>query len=231
MDCSKKAFTIKDIPEEERPRERLAKYGAEVLSNAELLAIILRTGTKYDSAINIANRLLNNSQGIRYLYESSFEELKCTKGIGTAKAAQIKAALELGRRLRTYKGSGNIYVKTPSDAADIVMEDIRYLKKECMKVILLNIKNMVISIKDVSTGSLNSSIVHPREVFVEAIKSSSASIIVCHNHPSGDPTPSQEDINVTKRIYEAGKIIGIDLIDHIIIGDGKYISLKEKNII
>jgi DNA repair protein RadC len=231
MDCSKKAFTIKDIPEEERPRERLAKYGAEVLSNAELLAIILRTGTKYDSAINIANKLLNNSQGIRYLYESSFEELKCTKGIGTAKAAQIKAALELGRRLRTYKGSGNIYIKTPSDAADIVMEDIRYLKKECMKVILLNIKNMVISIKDVSTGSLNSSIVHPREVFVEAIKSSSASIIVCHNHPSGDPTPSQEDINVTKRIYEAGKIIGIDLIDHIIIGDGKYISLKEKNII
>jgi len=230
--CSlNKGYTIKDIPEQERPRERLAKYGAEVLSNAELLAIILRSGTRNDSAINIANKLLKNGSGIRYLYELSFDELKKVKGIGTAKASQIKAALEIGRRLRTFKDSSALYVKSPGDAADLVMEDMRYLKKECLKVIFLNIKNMVISVKDISIGSLNSSIVHPREIFVEAVKMSCASIIICHNHPSGDPTPSQEDISVTRRIYEAGKIIGIELIDHIIIGDGKYISLKERNVV
>lgn len=231
MNGTGKGMTIKDMPEDERPRERLVKYGAEVLSNSELLAIILRTGTRYDSAINIANKLLKEGSGIRHLYESSFDELKRMKGIGPAKACQIKAALELGKRLRTFKDSGSVFIKTPSDAAELVMEDMRYLKKEYMKLILLNIKNMIISIKDVSIGSINSSIVHPREIFVEAIKASSASIIICHNHPSGDPTPSQEDINVTKRIQEAGRIVGIELIDHIVVGDGKYISLKEKNII
>lgn len=224
-------LTIKDIPEEERPRERLAKYGAEVLSNSELLAIILRTGSRSDSAISLASRVLKEGAGIKCLYESSFEQLKGIKGIGTAKASQIKASLELGRRLKTYRDNGSIYIKTPGDIAEMVMEEMRYLKKECLKLILLNTKNVVISVKDVSVGSLNSSIVHPREIFVEAIKVSSASVIICHNHPSGDPTPSQEDINVTKRVYEAGKIVGIDLIDHVIIGDGKYVSLKEKNII
>jgi DNA repair protein radc len=228
---SNKCFTIKDIPEQERPRERLAKYGSEVLSNAELLAIILRTGTRSDSAINLANRLLKNETGIRYLYDVSFEELKNIKGIGNAKACQIKAAIELGRRLRTYKGNDSVFIKSPGDAAGLVMEDMRYLKIECLRVIMLNIKNMVIGMRDVSVGSINSSIVHPREIFVEAIRISSASIIICHNHPSGDPTPSQEDINVTRRVAEAGKIVGIELIDHVIIGDGRYISLKEKNII
>lgn len=230
--CSlNKSFTIKDLPENERPRERLAKYGAELLSNAELLAIILRSGTRYDSAINIANKLLKNESGIKHLYELSFEELKSIKGIGIAKASQIKAALELGRRLRSFKDSNAIYIKSPGDAAELVMEEMRHLKKECLKIILLNIKNMVVSVKDISIGSLNSSIVHPREIFVEAIKMSCASIILCHNHPSGDPSPSQEDLSVTRRIHEAGKIIGIDLIDHIIVGDGRYISLKEKNIV
>lgn len=231
MNSLNKNFTIKDIPEQERPRERLAKYGPEILSNVELLAIILRSGTRHDSAINLASRLLNNDSGIKYLYECSFEELKDVKGIGTAKASQIKAALELGRRLKTFKDTNNAFIKTPADIAELVMEDMRYLKKEYLKLILLNTKNMVVSVKDISIGNLNSSIVHPREIFVEAIKVSSASIVICHNHPSGDPTPSQEDINVTKRVYEAGKIVGIDLIDHIIIGNGKYISLKEKNII
>lgn len=228
---SYKSLTIREMPEEERPRERLAKYGAEVLSNAELLAIILRNGTRNDSALSLANKLLSSGSGIRYLYESSFEELKGIKGIGTAKASQIKASLELGKRLRSFRGGSNLYIKSPEDAVEIVMEDMRYLKKECLRVILLNVKNMVLSIKDVSIGSINTSIVHPREIFVEAIKCSSASIIMCHNHPSGDPTPSDEDINVTKRVFEAGKIIGIDLLDHIIIGDGRYISLKEKSII
>lgn len=231
MENLSRNFTIKDIPEQERPRERLEKFGAEILSNVELLAIILRSGTRNDSAMTLASKLLKNGPGLKCLYESSFEELKSIKGIGSAKASQIKAALELGRRLKTFKGEDKIYIKTPEDAALLVMEDMRHLKKECLKIILLNIKNMVISVKDVSVGSINSSIVHPREIFVEAIKTSSASIIICHNHPSGDPTPSQEDINITKRIYEAGRIIGIDLIDHIVIGDGRYISLKERNLI
>ncbi len=218
------------MPASERPRERLSKYGADVLSNSELLAIILRTGSRNVSAIDLANKLLKGEGGLRRLYELSFEELKSIDGIGSAKASQIKASLELGKRLRTFKDDVSLYIKSPDDIASIVMEDMRYLKKECLKLIMLNTKNMVISIKDVSIGGLNSSIVHPREIYIEAIKRSSSSIIICHNHPSGDPSPSNEDINVTKRIYEAGKIIGIELLDHIIIGDGKYISLKAKNI-
>lgn len=231
MEGLSRKHTIKDIPEGERPRERLAKFGAEVLSNSELLAIILRTGTPSESALDIANRLLKNGNGIRCLYELNFEELRAIKGIGEAKASQIKASLELGRRLKTYRDVSSPYIKAPCDAAELVMEDMRYLKKECLRLMMLNTKNMVIAVKDISIGSLNSSIVHPREIFVEAIRVSSASIIMCHNHPSGDPSPSQEDINVTRRVYEAGKIVGIDLIDHIIIGDGRYLSLKEKGII
>ncbi|KPU42249.1 hypothetical protein OXPF_40330 [Oxobacter pfennigii] len=231
MNNQSKAFTIKDMPNQERPRERMAKYGPEALSNTELLAIILRSGTKNDSAMNLASKILKNEHGLKFLYDSSFEELQSIKGIGIAKASQIKASLELGRRFKSFKDMDPIYIKTPEDAADLVMEDMRYLKKEFLKIILLNTKNMVINVKSISIGSLNSSIVHPREIFVEAIKASSASVIICHNHPSGDPSPSQEDINITRRVFEAGKIIGIELVDHIIIGDGKYISLKEKNII
>lgn len=224
-------FTIKDLPAQERPRERLIKYGSGVLSNAELIAIIIRTGTKSQSAINIARKIISSSEGLKFLSTSSVQELSQIKGIGTAKAAQIKAAVELGKRLKLYRTNDKLKIISPSDAAEIVMEDLRYLKKEYLRVIFLNTKNVVIDIKDLSIGSLNSSIVHPREVFCEAIKKSSSSIIICHNHPSGDPLPSGEDINITKRLYEVGKIVGIDVLDHIIIGDGNYISLKEKGII
>lgn len=226
-----KCLTIKDLPTEERPRERLIKHGAEVLSNSELLAIIIRTGTRFESAISIANKIMSSSEGLKFLTTSSVHELSQIKGIGMAKAAQIKAAVELGKRMKSYRCDNKLKISSPADAAEVVMEDMRYLKKEYLKGIFMNTKNLVIDIKDLSIGSLNSSIVHPREVFCEAIKNSSSSIIVCHNHPSGDPTPSQEDINITKRLYEVGKIVGIDLLDHIIIGDGIYVSLKEKGII
>lgn len=222
---------IKELPENERPREKLARFGAEILSNAELLAILLRTGTKNESAINIAYKLLSNPQGIGFLIDSTTQELGGIYGIGPAKAAQLKAAIELGRRFASQSYRQEIFVRCSKDAANLVMEDMRYLKKEYMKAILLNIKCGLVSVEEISVGSINSSIVHPREVFAPAIKKSSASIILVHNHPSGDPSPSQEDLNITRRLLEGGNLLGIEVVDHIIIGDGKYISLKDKGII
>jgi DNA repair protein RadC len=224
-------FTIKEIPVDDRPRERLIKFGPEVLSNSELLAIILRVGMKSESAIAMANRIISTNEGLQYLSTATVQELSKIKGIGDAKAAQIKAALELGKRLKNFRSDMKVKISNPEDIVEIVMEDMRYLKKEHLRTIFLNTKNIVIDVKDLSIGSLNSSIVHPREIFSEAIRKSSSSIVICHNHPSGDPTPSQEDINITKRLYEVGKLVGIDLLDHVIIGDGRYISLKEKSII
>lgn len=227
----KSMLKIMDLPESERPRERLFRYGADVLSNNELLAIILRTGTPEENVINLSNRILNESGGLNGLLGLSPEEIMSLKGIGKAKASQIIATGELAKRFKAYK-SGDIYIiKQPKDAVSLVMEEMRYFKEEHLRVIMMNTKNMVISVKDVSIGSLNSSIVHPREVFSEAIRRSSASIIICHNHPSGDPTPSKEDISVTERLKECGKILGIDLLDHLIIGNGSYVSLKEKCIV
>lgn len=229
MDCY--SIKIKDIPNNERPRERLLKYGEEVLSNQELLAIILRTGTKYESALDLAKRLITSYGGLTFIAKSSVYELSKVKGIGLAKACEIKACVEIGKRINSFKGNDRVKITSPEDVALLVIDEMRFLAKEHFRVIFLNTKNYVIQIKDVSIGSLNSSIVHPREVFLEAIKLSSASIILCHNHPSGDTTPSQEDINITKRLIEAGKIIGIEVLDHIIIGDVNYLSFKEKNII
>jgi len=222
---------ITDLPESERPRERLLKYGAEALSNGELLAIILRTGTAKENIINLSNRIIKECGGLNGLLNSSSEEFMDLKGIGEAKAAQLLALAEISQRFKTFKAGEEHKISEPRDAAELVMDTMRNLKQEHLKLIMLNTKNVVIGIKDISIGSLNSSIVHPREVFCEAIKKSSASIIICHNHPSGDPSPSNEDINVTQRLKESGKLIGIELLDHIIIGDGKYISLKEKGIL
>lgn len=222
---------IKEIPSEDRPLERLIRYGAEALSNAELLAIIIRTGSREDNAITLASRLMSTREGIGFLSSCTVDELEQEKGIGKVKAAQIKAAIELGKRLKNYRPDNKYKITSPADAAELVMEDMRYLRKEHLRVIFLNTKNYVMDIKDLSIGSLSSSIVHPREVYTEAIKKSCSSIIVCHNHPSGDPSESQEDINITRRLYEVGKLVGIELLDHLIIGSGSYISLKEKGIL
>ena len=222
---------ITDLPESERPSERLLRYGPETLSNAELLAVILRCGTKKENIITLCSNLLQKSGGLNGLLSITSEEIIDIHGFGSAKAAQIISISEIYRRFKSYKSGDEYKITQPKDAADFVMEEMRNLKQERLRVIMLSTKNLVLSVKDVSIGSLNSSIVHPREVFCEAIKKNSASIIICHNHPSGDATPSSEDINVTKRLKECGKLIGIDLLDHIIIGDGKYISLKEKGIL
>jgi DNA repair protein RadC len=226
-----KALRIMDLPESERPREKLIRYGAETLSNGELLAIILRTGNSNENIVNLSNRILKESGGLNGLLISSSEDFLSLRGIGEAKAAQLLALAEISKRFKSFRSGDEYKISQPKDAADLLMESMRHLKQECLKVIMLNTKNIVITIKDASLGSLNSSIVHPREVFCEAIKKSSASIIISHNHPSGDPTPSSEDINLTHRIKECGKLIGIELLDHIIIGDGCYVSLKEKGIL
>jgi DNA repair protein RadC len=227
-------LTIKDLPEGERPRERLLKYGAENLTDAELLAIIIRTGSRSETAVNLSQRLLLGEKGVnglRFLVEASIEELGKIKGIGIAKAAQIKAAIEIGKRLASLSQSERPVIKCPGDVRNLLMEEMRYLDKEYFKIILLNIKNQVIHVEDVSVGSLNSSIVHPREIFKIAIRRSSAALILVHNHPSGDPTPSGEDVEITRRLVESGKLLGIDVLDHVIIGDGRYTSLKEKGLI
>ncbi|MDU4934125.1 MAG: DNA repair protein RadC [Peptostreptococcaceae bacterium] len=222
---------VKDMALEERPREKMLLSGAKNLSNAELLAILLRTGTKKRNAIELANDIINkDSQGIRYLQDMSIEELCKIEGIGLSKATQIKAALELGLRISSYRPN-KYKVKNPWDIYKYYMEGLRYKQNEVFKVVLLNTKNEIITDIDVSVGTLNSSLVHPREVFKEAIRRSSNKMILIHNHPSGSVEPSNEDKNITDRLIKCGELIGIEVIDHIIIGDGLYFSFKENMII
>ncbi|MBJ9764839.1 DNA repair protein RadC [Clostridioides difficile] len=216
---------------EERPREKMLAKGVKSLSNAELLAILLRTGNKNKNAIELANYIINRDiQGIRHLEDMTIEELRNIDGIGLSKSTQIKAALELGSRVASFKPI-KYKIRNPWDIQRYYMDSLRYLKKEVFKAVLLNTKNEIISDVDVSIGTLSSSLVHPREVFKEAIRRSASKIIVMHNHPSGSVEPSREDKNITSRLIKCGEIIGIEIIDHIIIGDGLYFSFKENMII
>ncbi|MGM0844079.1 MAG: RadC family protein [Bacillota bacterium] len=219
---------IRDFPADERPRERMVQSGAASLSNQELLAIILRTGTKSESVLQLSNRVLTTFEGFRLLKDASLEEITNINGIGLAKAVQIMAAVEIGRRIGNLAYDDRYAIRSPEDGANYVMNDMRFLSQEHFVCLYLNTKNQVLHKQTIFIGSLNASIVHPREVFKEAFRRSAASIICIHNHPSGDPTPSREDIEVTKRLVECGKIIGIDVLDHLIIGEKKYVSLKEK---
>ena len=228
----KRNYTIKELPITERPREKLYDYGPKALSNEELLAIIIRTGNKEDTAIDLARRLLSkDKRGLVALRDTTLQELMETKGIGKCKAAQILAAIEIGKRINYLDALSKIKINEPSTIANLYMDEMRYLQKEHFRVVLLDTKNQIIVTEEISIGTLNASIVHPRDVFRAAIKRNANSIILIHNHPSGDPTPSNEDINITKRLLEAGNLIGIKVLDHIIIGDNKYISFREKNII
>jgi DNA repair protein RadC len=222
------SLMLREVPTEERPRERMLQYGAGALSHAELLAIILRTGTVSESAVRLASRILSESGGLRSLVDMSKDQLTQIKGIGDAKALQILAGIELGRRIAKSTFSERITIRSPKDIANLMSEELRYLQKEHFVCLFLNTKNHVLAQETLSMGSLNASIVHPREVFRAAIKRSSASIVCVHNHPSGDPTPSPEDIQLTHRLVEAGTIIGIEVLDHVIIGDQRFISLKEE---
>ena len=226
------SIKVIDMPEEERPIEKLLVSGPEVLTNAELLAVILRTGTRGENIVSLSTRIISEFNGLDGLLEAGLDEITSIKGIKNIKASQIIAIGELVKRinkLNLVRVGKNI--SSPTDIANILMKEMVVLKQEVLKLIMLDTKNNIIGIKDVFKGSLNTSIVHPREIFKEALKKSSSSIIICHNHPSGDPTPSKEDINITIRLKECGNIIGINLLDHLIIGKSQYISLKEKGII
>lgn len=221
---------VRDVPVEERPRERLMQLGSAGLSNAELLAILLRTGSNGQSVIGLAEQLLSRFGGLRSLMEAEIQELIQIPGMGPAKAIQLQAAFEVGRRIARLSRQPAATIRSPQDVADLLMDRLRFEKKEHFLVIHLDTKNQVIGEEVASIGSLDSSIVHPREIFKSALKKSSASIICVHNHPSGDPTPSREDILVTKRLAEVGQIMGIEVLDHVIIGEQRFVSMKEKDL-
>ena len=219
---------IRDLPMEERPRERLLAEGAFCLSNVELLAILLRTGTKNQSAVYLAQSILQKTKGLKALNEITVEELREVDGIGASKAVQILASVELGKRVAKSNRVKSNSILSPEDCFTYLSAEMKHLTQEHFVVLFLDTKNCILGKKTIFIGSLNRAIVHPREVFKEAIKRSSASIICAHNHPSGDPSPSSQDIQLTHRLEEAGELIGIKVIDHVIIGDEKFVSLKEK---
>jgi DNA repair protein RadC len=221
------SLTIHDLPVSDRPRERLQRLGVEALSAQEILALILGRGIAGESVMVTAQRLLSQFGGLKGITEASLEELSSIRGIGLAKAAQIKAAIELANRVEGYSEStGKILIKTPEDVAGLVLGRLKDKKKEYFLAALLDTRNQLIKVAEISVGSLDSSVVHPREVFKEAISASAASVIFIHNHPSGDTEASEDDIKLTKRLAEAGEIMGIDVLDHIIIGGKNHNSLK-----
>jgi DNA repair protein RadC len=218
---------IRDLPAEERPRERMEQYGPSALSTAELLAILLRVGSRGESALRLAERLLSQFGGLTGLAQARLPQLFALSGMGLAKATQIKAAFEIGKRLAASSEGPRPTVSCAEDAAKLVMEDLRYLQQECLVAVFLDTRNQVIRVHTLSVGTLTGSPAHPREIFREALAHGSANLILCHNHPSGDPSPSREDIALTSRLRQAGELMGVPLLDHIIIGGGKYVSLKE----
>ena len=218
---------IRKLPDSERPREKLLREGKERLSNTEILAIIIGSGTGGRSALDLASEVISlDSTGIRFLAGCRPEELQRVKGIGRAKACEILAAAELGKRIATRPRTRRMSAGDAEQVAALFMEDMRYSKRETFKALLLNAKGEIISIETVSVGELTSTLVHPREVFHQAVKKSAAAILFVHNHPSGDPTPSEEDIRTTKMLIDCGNLLRIKVVDHLVIGDGRYVSMQ-----
>ena len=227
---------MKELPISERPYEKLELYGSEMLSNAELLAIIIKSGTKEENSVTVAQRVLGlnnskNEENLKFLCSTSIEEFMKIKGIGKVKALQLKAIGELTKRISKPIDKDKIKIKNTKDVADLLMPELRYEKREIVKLIILNHKNIVLRIMNISHGGTNFASISPKEVLSEAVKIGAPKIILVHNHPSGDPKPSKDDFRITDRIYECADIMGIELLDHVVIGDGTYESIlmgKEK---
>lgn len=223
-------YRITELANSDRPRERLAALGAEVISNAELIAILIRSGIEGMNALQMAQDILMQHGGLTGLHKLTYEELCNQRGMGPAKAAQIKAAIELGRRLSLENSQDQPSINSPEDAAALVMYEMGALESEHLRVMLLDTRNRLLKILEVYRGSLNSSFIRIGELFRDAIRANAASIIVVHNHPSGDPTPSPEDVAVTKELVEAGRLLDLEVLDHLIIGKNKFVSLKSKSL-
>lgn len=230
MRDKKPTYRIMDLERSDRPRERLARLGPEALSNAELIAILLRVGMEGENAVQVGQRLLNTFGGIRGLHRATLAEVVRERGVGRAKASAIKAAIELGRRLSLEAPEERPTINSPADAARLVQYEMQALEKEHLRVILLDTRNHVIEIKEIYRGSLNASVVRVAEVFTPAIRRNAASLVVVHNHPSGDPSPSPEDVQITQSLVQAGGLLEIEVLDHIIIGQGRFVSLKERGL-
>lgn len=225
------SLKIKDLPQRDRPRERLLNEGPEHLSNAELLAILLRTGSRGENVVTLAGRLLKRFQTLRNLSDATIQELKDIHGIGPAKSAQILAGITLAHRMSKEQVGEKEDLSSPSKIYELLRVELRDRKKELFVLLMLDGKNRLIERVDISEGTLTSSLVHPREVFRPAIRSSAAAVVFAHNHPSGDPTPSKEDIQITERLVDSGEILGIEVLDHVIIGDDGYRSFDELDLI
>ncbi|MCL6614810.1 MAG: DNA repair protein RadC [Firmicutes bacterium] len=221
---------IRDLPRAERPRERLMNCGPGSLSNTELLAIILRTGRRGESVLKQAERVLAHFDGLRGLAGVDLAELASLPGVGKAKAATVLAALELGRRLSVTEVEEAKAIRSPRDVAELLMGRLRFLDREHFFAVLLNARNQPLAVERISIGHLTASLVHPRELFKAAIQKSAAAMILAHNHPSGDPAPSQEDVLLTRRLREGGELLGIEILDHVVFGDNRYVSLKERGL-
>lgn len=219
---------VREIPLEERPRERLDAVGAEALRDAELLAILFRTGTRSVGAVALAESLLREFGGLRALSRASVEELQKVDGIGRVKAIEVKAALELGKRLAMFSERGRPRIRTADDVAELLMVRYKDYEHEVFKCVLLNTKNEVVKVVDISHGSLDGTLAGPRDVFRQALREGASAVILCHNHPSGDPEPSPDDLQLTRRLVESGELLGVRVLDHVIFGDGRFVSLKDR---
>ena len=222
--------TMHEFPLGERPRERLQNYGAAALSNAELVAILLRVGSPGENVLALSTRLLSEYGGLGGLARASFSDLENVKGVSTAKITQLKAALELGRRLLLTSPEARPQITSPAEAANLLMLEMAGLEQENLRTILLDTKNRVLSVPTVYVGNVNSSIIRVSEVFRQAVRENATALIVAHNHPSGDPTPSPEDVHVTRSIVDAGQLLGIEVLDHLVIGHQQFVSLKERGL-
>jgi len=221
---------VKEWPASEQPREKLAQLGPEHLSDAELLAILLRVGVVGQDVLSLSQHLLRTCGGVLGLSRTPLSALAQVRGIGPAKGVTIVAALELGRRLLLVEATARLQIRSPQDVASILQLEMGLLEQEHLRVVLLNTKNHVLGIRDVYKGSLNTSLIRVGEVFRDAVKENCAAIVVAHNHPSGDPTPSPEDIRVTRELVAAGKLLDIEVLDHLVIGRNKHVSLRQKKL-